>query len=127
MALEIVKEEKPKGFVLDRYLYLNATKDKVLEEGDTAAAFVLGGPGSTIPRAEAERLGLLKAEAESPAPASEPTPEPEPAPVPEPTPVEEPKPEETPAPVEPQPEETEQAQAAAPEAEPKPARGARRR
>jgi hypothetical protein len=71
MALEVKKEEKPKGFVLGRHLYLNEAKDKVVEEGDPEARFVLGGPGSTIEEDEVKRLGLTQAKHGGEAPQEE--------------------------------------------------------
>jgi hypothetical protein len=71
MALEVTKEEKPKGFVLGRHLYLNEAKDKVVEEGDPEARFVLGGPGSTIEEDEVKRLGLTQAKHGGEAPQEE--------------------------------------------------------
>lgn len=60
MAIEITKDAKPEPFIADRYLYLNADKTKVVEEGDPAARFVLAGPGSTIPDDEVKKYGLDK-------------------------------------------------------------------
>lgn len=44
--------------IADRRLYTDATQTIVLEEGDGRAAFVLCGPGSTIPSVTVKRLGL---------------------------------------------------------------------
>ena len=44
--------------VADRRLWLTADKARVVEDGDPAAAFLLASPGTEIPVAEAERLGL---------------------------------------------------------------------
>src|SRR5690606_13445613 len=44
--------------VADRYLWLTADRAQVVEDGDPAAAFLLASPGTEIPAAEAERLGL---------------------------------------------------------------------
>ncbi len=46
------------GYVLDRKVYVNAAKDKVVDEGDPEAAFLLGVPGTTIDEMEARRIGL---------------------------------------------------------------------
>lgn len=46
------------AITLDRPLYLNADKTKIVEEGDPAARFVLGGPGSEISDADAKLYGL---------------------------------------------------------------------
>lgn len=43
---------------LDRKLWLTADKDRVVEDGDPAAAFLLGNEGTTVPNDEAERLGI---------------------------------------------------------------------
>lgn len=43
---------------LDRKLWLTADRDKVVEDGDPEAAFLLGAEGATVPDDEAERLGL---------------------------------------------------------------------
>jgi hypothetical protein len=47
-------------YVLDRNLYLNADKNKVLEEGDPAARYVLGVAGSTVSDEDAKLYGLDK-------------------------------------------------------------------
>jgi hypothetical protein len=47
-------------YVLDRSLYLNADKNKVLEEGDPAARYVLGVAGSTVSDEDAKLYGLDK-------------------------------------------------------------------
>jgi hypothetical protein len=47
-----------KPFILNRPLYTDETKTKVLEEGDPEAAFVIGGKGSTVPPDEVEKYGL---------------------------------------------------------------------
>ena len=44
---------------LDRTLWLTAGRDRVVEDGDPEAAFLLGTAGKEIPDAEAERLGLV--------------------------------------------------------------------
>ena len=50
------------GLIADRRLFLTAG-NKVVEEGDPDAAFLLAAPGSLIPAAEVNRLGLeLKGE-----------------------------------------------------------------
>lgn len=43
---------------LDRFLYLDADKKKIVEEGDPAARFTLGGPGSVISDEDAKLYGL---------------------------------------------------------------------
>lgn len=47
-------------YVLDRSLYLNADKNKVLEEGDPESRYVLGVAGSTISDEDAKLYGLDK-------------------------------------------------------------------
>lgn len=54
---------------LDRKLWLTAEKDRVVEDGDPDAAFLLGAEGADVPDAEAERLGLNKPKAKD-APAN---------------------------------------------------------
>lgn len=44
---------------LDRKLYLNAARDKVVEPGDPEAAFLYGIEGHLKPKKEAEALGAL--------------------------------------------------------------------
>ena len=57
---------------LDRRLWLTADRDRVVEEGDPDAAFLLGTAGKEIPDAEAERLGLTaKPQAKQSAPAED--------------------------------------------------------
>ena len=51
-------KEKRVSFTADRTLYLNADQSKVVEEGDSAAAFLLVREGSQIDTALAERYGL---------------------------------------------------------------------
>ena len=45
---------------LDRRLWLTAGKDRVVEDGDPEAAFLLGSAGEEITDDEADRLGLGK-------------------------------------------------------------------
>lgn len=49
----------------DRKLYLTADRERVVEEGDPEAAFLLAAPGKEISDADAEKYGL------KPAPAAE--------------------------------------------------------
>lgn len=74
-------------YELDANWCLTADKSTAVPEGHPDARFVLGGPGSRIPWAEAVKYGLASAEPLAEEPAEEPTPEPAPAPAP---PVEEP-------------------------------------
>ena len=46
---------------LDRKLWLTPDKDRVVEDGDPEAAFLLGNEGTEVSDDEAERLGLIKA------------------------------------------------------------------
>lgn len=46
------------AITLDRPLYLNADKTKIVEEGDPASRFVLGGVGSEISDELAKQYGL---------------------------------------------------------------------
>lgn len=57
-------------YILDRRVYLNKEKTKCCEEGNPAAAFLLGTKGTRIPAKYAESIGLLKL-------GSKPKPEPE--------------------------------------------------
>lgn len=41
--------------------YVNAAKDRVVDENDPEAAFLLGPPGELIPKAQADALGLTAA------------------------------------------------------------------
>ncbi len=56
---------------LERKLWLTADKSEVVEDGDPAAAFLLGLPGDEIPVSEAHRLGI-KARPAKPAKEAEP-------------------------------------------------------
>ena len=44
----------------DRRLYHDADRERILEEGDPDARFLLVGEGDELPEEEAKRLGLLK-------------------------------------------------------------------
>lgn len=46
--------------ILDRPLYLDAAKSKIVEAGDPAARFLLGGKGSTISDEDVKFYGLDK-------------------------------------------------------------------
>lgn len=52
---------------LDRKLWLTADREKVVEDGDPNAAFLLGNEGSEVPDDEAKRLGLGSKKAAEPA------------------------------------------------------------
>lgn len=43
---------------LDRKLWLTADKSRAVEDGDPAAAFLLGTAGTDVPDDEADRLGI---------------------------------------------------------------------
>ena len=47
-------------YILDRRVYLNKAKDGCCEEGNPAAAFLLGNKGTRIPAEYAKQIGLLK-------------------------------------------------------------------
>lgn len=53
---------------LDRTIWITADRDRVVEEGDPEAAFLLGTAGKEIPDDEAERLGIKPAKASKPEP-----------------------------------------------------------
>lgn len=61
MTLAITTEVKGEMYTLERRLFLNADKTKVVEQGDPEARFVLGGEGSQIPNEDAVKYGLLPA------------------------------------------------------------------
>lgn len=48
-------------YVTDRRLYLDASRSRVVEEGDPAAAFLLASAGKELDAATVERYGLAKA------------------------------------------------------------------
>jgi hypothetical protein len=95
MGLEITKlPDGSEVVIADARLWFTAGKDRLVADGDPDAASLFSTPGKRIPRAEAERFGLVDAEAtdepeaaaeatqaeapaeESAPPASEPQPEP---------------------------------------------------
>lgn len=60
------QEERAKiagSFTLTERVCLNADKSAVVDCSSPAAAFTLGGAGTLIPMAEAEKYGLVKQEA----------------------------------------------------------------
>jgi len=57
------KEEQPM-WISPRRLFLTADRERVVEDGDVEARFLLVGKGGEMPMAEAERYGLLKPKAE---------------------------------------------------------------
>lgn len=70
MALEYREErtaprEAQSEVVMDRHLYLTEDKDRVVEENDPASRFLWCTPGMSVPLAEAERLGAVKANSEA--------------------------------------------------------------
>lgn len=70
MALEYREERKTPQepqpeIVMDRHLYLNEEKDRVVEENDPASRTLWCTPGMSVPLAEAERLGAVKADSET--------------------------------------------------------------
>lgn len=50
--------------VIDRHLYLTEDRTRVVEEGDPASRFLWASPGTEVSRAEAVRLGAVKADPE---------------------------------------------------------------
>lgn len=69
MALEYREErsaprESQPEVVMDRHLYLTEGKDRVVEENDPASRSLWCTPGMSVPLAEAERLGAVKANSE---------------------------------------------------------------
>lgn len=60
------------AYKLDRDLYLNADKSKVVEADSEEAAYLLGRAGQSISDQDAEKYGLAgkKVQAEAKAPAS---------------------------------------------------------
>ena len=75
MSLEITKEHEPQNvWTSDRRLWLTADRSKVVEDGEPGAAFLLCTPGRSIPRAQAEALGLLKAPKPEPEKKEDPKP-----------------------------------------------------
>jgi hypothetical protein len=61
--LRDAKEEEPM-WISDRRLFLTADKERVVEDGDPEACFLLVGQGCELPMAEAERYGLVKPKAQ---------------------------------------------------------------
>lgn len=62
MAFEVTTLEAQAGrsqWVADRRLYLTADKSKAVKAGDPGARFLLVSAGKSIPREQAERLGLI--------------------------------------------------------------------
>lgn len=47
------------NITVDRRLWLTADRERVVEDGDPEAAFLLAAPGQSIPEAQAERYGLV--------------------------------------------------------------------
>ena len=63
MGLKVTKlrdQKKEKTVRADRRLWLTKDRQRVVEDGDPEAAFLLAAKGREIPEAEARRLGLLK-------------------------------------------------------------------
>lgn len=46
-------------YIADRKLWLTADRDRVVEDGDPEARFLLAAPGRAVPEEQAVRLGLL--------------------------------------------------------------------
>lgn len=58
--------------VVEEHLYLTEDRTRVVSEGDPACRWLWAAPGDERPRAEAERLGVVKPEAPVEEPAEEP-------------------------------------------------------
>jgi hypothetical protein len=59
MAVQWDRSNPPSSIVADRNLYLDASNNKVVEEGDAASASQLVAAGHVINQADADRLGLI--------------------------------------------------------------------
>ena len=46
------------AYTAPKNLYVNASKDKIVEEGSEEAAYLLAAEGTVVPDEEAKRLGL---------------------------------------------------------------------
>ncbi len=46
-------------YIADRKLWLTADRERVVEDGDPEARFLLAAPGRAVPEEQAVRLGLL--------------------------------------------------------------------
>lgn len=63
MALSIILDDGRQDVVIStKRLWLTADRDRVVEDGDAAAAFLLVGEGSSLSRSDAERYGLIAAQ-----------------------------------------------------------------
>lgn len=60
MALVIEMNPAAPNVIASKRLWLTADRNRVVKEGDREAAFLLAAVGQEIPRAEAERLGLVE-------------------------------------------------------------------
>jgi hypothetical protein len=59
MGLSIHRDlPAPNALIVDRRLYLTAARDRVVEEGDPEAAFLLAAPGTGLPADMVARFGL---------------------------------------------------------------------
>lgn len=47
------------NITVDRRLWLTADRERVVEDGDPEAAFLLAAPGQTVSETQAERYGLV--------------------------------------------------------------------
>lgn len=60
MGLKITLIDESSAWVIAKErLWLTADQDRLVAEGDDAAAFLFAGVGTRFPRADAERYGLL--------------------------------------------------------------------
>jgi hypothetical protein len=59
LIIETLRAAAPAGVLIaDRRLYLTASRDRLVEDGDPAAAWLLAGVGGEILAADVDRLGL---------------------------------------------------------------------
>ncbi len=64
MGLEIDKPQAGDKITIDRTLWLTAERDRVVEDGDPAAAFLYATAGKRVSAEEAERFGAMPAKSE---------------------------------------------------------------
>ena len=72
------------GLLADRRLYLTRDESRVVEEGSPEAAFLFATPGTIVPAADADRLGLNLVDGRITLPGTEPVGVPSEAPPPAP-------------------------------------------
>ena len=64
------------SIIADRRLYLDAAKERAVEDGDPSAAYLLATPGTEVGAEEAKRLGLSVKGGAIVLPTAEPEPNP---------------------------------------------------